>query len=159
MLVWFLIWLDWGIPRKEVLYIPEYFYFQRRLSCVSAHWGERPILNSGCTIKVEPRWSKKWKEDWRSMHRLDPYCMGVCMLQLLLSVVIRHQVPPALNVNWHQNLSMDAVLHQRLHLPLSHSEAAWTEKLLPFLPLWATDSQGGTLSQHFNHWVNPVNPR
>lgn len=67
------------------------------------------------------------------------------ILQLLLSMVIRHQVPLALSVNLHK----DVVLHLRLHhLPLSHSKAAWTEKLLSFPPLKAMDSHAVT----FEHW-------
>lgn len=99
----------------------------------------RPTLNSGDIIQ-EDRWTKRVSRTLEKHAQAGPFLRG-CILQLLLSVVLRHQFPAVLSVSlhkhWsvslHKQLSRDAALHLRLRpLPLSHSGPAWTKKLLSF---------------------------
>lgn len=81
---------------------------------------------------TEPRWTERVNGRLEKHAQVGPFLRG-CILQLLLSVVLRHQFPPALSVSLHKQLSVslhkqlskDAVLHLRLHpLPLSLSGPA-----------------------------------
>lgn len=143
---WFLIWLHWGNTNKwDNLYSYAYLFSKKITMYVNTLSGKDPPWIQGApSRKTEPRWTERVNErKSREACTGGPFLRG-CILQLLLSVVLRCQFPPMLSVSLHEQLSVslhkqlsrDAALHLRLHpLSLSHSGLAWTKKLLSFPPL------------------------
>lgn len=133
---WFLIWLHWGNTNKwDNLYSYAYLFSKKIAMCVNTLSGKDPPWIQGApSRKTEPRWTERVNGRLEKHAQLGPFLRG-CILQLLLSVVLRHQFHPALSVSLHKQLSVslhkqlsrDAALHLRLHpLSLSHSRPAWS---------------------------------